>query len=120
MRARLKPRRTCSKRCLRHEEAQRELSRGDRIGILLFEDGDVRKNRYTLTAPNNVLMLSTAQFLMGLEREGSSEMRTIYSTGSRVPAAWKSGTRICTPPRALKKELMTGVKTSPPDPYRLP
>lgn len=51
------------------EVLKRELARGDRIGILLFEDGDVRANKYTLTAPDNVLMLSTAQFLMGLERE---------------------------------------------------
>ena len=52
------------------EVLRRELDRGDRIGILLFEDGDVRANKYTITAPNNVLMLSTAQFLRGLEMEG--------------------------------------------------
>lgn len=55
------------------EVLKRELARGDRIGILLFEDGDVRANKYTLTAPDNVLMLSTAQFLMGLERENIIE-----------------------------------------------
>lgn len=52
------------------EVLKRELARGDRIGILLFEDGDIRRNRYTITAPDNVLMISTAQFLKGLEREG--------------------------------------------------
>jgi hypothetical protein len=52
------------------EVLKRELARGDRIGILLFEDGDVRRNKYTISAPNNVLMLSTAQFLKGLERLG--------------------------------------------------
>ena len=51
------------------EVLRRELSKGDRIGILLFEDGDIRANRYVLSAPDNVLMISTAQFLMGLERE---------------------------------------------------
>lgn len=55
------------------EVLRRELSHGDRIGILLFEDSDVRANKYTLTAPDNVLMLSTAQFLMGLERENIIE-----------------------------------------------
>lgn len=67
------------------EVLKRELSRGDRIGILLFEDGDVRKNRYTLTAPNNVLMLSTAQFLMGLEREGV--IRNAHDILDRVTGA---------------------------------
>lgn len=52
------------------EVLKRELARGDRIGILLFEDGHFRKNRYTISAPNNVLMLSTAQFLKGLEKSG--------------------------------------------------
>jgi len=50
------------------EVLKRELARGDRIGILLFEDVDFRANRYALTTPDNVLMLATAQFLMGWER----------------------------------------------------
>lgn len=52
------------------EVLKRELAKGDRIGILLFEDGDLRTNTYIVKAPDNVLIISTAQFLMGLEREG--------------------------------------------------
>jgi hypothetical protein len=51
------------------EVLSRDLSDGDEIGILLFEDGDVRANRYFINAPDNVLMLSTAQFLMALEQQ---------------------------------------------------
>ncbi len=49
------------------EILERLLSKGDTIGILLFEDGDVRANRYVINAPDNVLMMSTAHFLQGLE-----------------------------------------------------
>lgn len=51
------------------EVLKRELAKGDRIGILLFEDNDLRKNTYLVRAPDNVLMISTAQFLLGLEKE---------------------------------------------------
>lgn len=51
------------------EVLERELAKGDTIGVLLFEDGDVRANRYVIKAPDNVLMLSTAQFLKRPEME---------------------------------------------------
>jgi hypothetical protein len=35
--------------------------------MLLFEDSDVRKDNFLVRVPDNVLILSTSEFLFGLE-----------------------------------------------------
>jgi hypothetical protein len=49
------------------EVLAKELRGGTDVGILLFEDSDVRKDNFLVRIPDNVLILSTSEFLYGLE-----------------------------------------------------
>ena len=46
----------------------RELESTIEAAILLFEDSDVRKTNFLIRLPDNVLILSTSEFLFGLEK----------------------------------------------------
>ena len=50
------------------EVLERELRHGLDVGILLFEDSDVRKDNFLTRVPDNVLIMSTSEYLFGLER----------------------------------------------------
>jgi len=52
------------------EVLAKELRGGVDIGMLLFEDSDVRKDNFLVRVPDNVLILSTSEFLFGLESHG--------------------------------------------------
>ena len=54
------------------EVLQREMSRGAAGAILLYEDSDVVKENFLVRLPDNVLILSTAEFLHGLHGIGKS------------------------------------------------
>jgi predicted nucleic acid-binding protein len=44
------------------------LQEGIDVGLLLFEDSDIRKANFLVRLPDNVLILSTSTFLHGLQR----------------------------------------------------
>lgn len=46
----------------------KELANKDHGAILLFEDSDVRKQNFLVRLPDEVLVISTSEFLFGLER----------------------------------------------------
>lgn len=48
----------------------RELEQGIDVGILLFEDSDVRKDNFLVRVPDNVLIMSTSEYLFGMEAGG--------------------------------------------------
>lgn len=50
------------------EILERELAHGLEVGILLFEDSDVRKDNFLTRVPDNVLIVSTSEYLFGLEQ----------------------------------------------------
>lgn len=50
------------------EILSRELEHKVEAAILLFEDSDVRKTNFLIRLPDNVLILSTSEFLFGLEK----------------------------------------------------
>jgi len=52
------------------EVLAKELRDGVDIGMLLFEDSDVRKDNFLVRVPDNVIILSTSEYLFGLESHG--------------------------------------------------
>lgn len=49
------------------EILSRELAHGIEAAVLLFEDGDVRKDNFLLQLPDNIVVISTSEFLNGLK-----------------------------------------------------
>lgn len=54
------------------EVLSKELEQQDRGAILVFEDSMVRKNNYLIRLPDEVVVVSTSEFLFGLEEHGYS------------------------------------------------
>jgi hypothetical protein len=50
------------------EVLAREISKNMDAGILLFEDGDVRVDNFLFRMPDNVLIMSTSEYLYGMEK----------------------------------------------------
>lgn len=50
------------------EVLKREIDKNMDVGILLFEDSDVREDNLFFRLPNNVLIMSTSEYLYGLEK----------------------------------------------------
>ena len=52
------------------EVLSKELASENHGAILLFEDSDVRKQNFLVSRPDEVLVISTSEFLFGLEAAG--------------------------------------------------
>ncbi|RCN55770.1 hypothetical protein [Acidiferrobacter thiooxydans] len=52
------------------EILSRELAQGHAGALLLFEDSDIRKTSFLIRLPDQVLVLSTSAFLLGLQKAG--------------------------------------------------
>lgn len=80
------------------EVLSRELADKDGGAILLFEDSDVRKPNFLIRLPDEVLVISTSEFLFGLESVNllpSAEdvlQRATAIRGSEVAARTVAGT----------------------------
>jgi hypothetical protein len=51
------------------EVLEKQLADGDDAAILLFEDSDLRKSNFLTRVPDNVLVMSTSEYLDGLEKK---------------------------------------------------
>jgi hypothetical protein len=50
------------------EVLKREIGKHNDVAILLFEDGDVKADNFVFRAPDNVLVMSTSEYLYGMEK----------------------------------------------------
>ena len=50
------------------EVLKREINKNMDVGILLFEDGDVKTDDFLFRMPDNVLIMSTSEYLYGMEK----------------------------------------------------
>lgn len=80
------------------EVLTKELEQQDRGAILVFEDSMVRKNNFLIRLPDEVVVTSTAEFLLALEEHGylvsASEVlaRAVQVRGNEVLQRHLTGT----------------------------